>query len=138
MSDLGSSQKQQPLSPHLQIYKPQMTSMLSILHRMTGAANALGLLLFSVWILCLAHDEASYVAFTKFMATPIGQLLLIGWSGSVYYHLCNGIRHLIWDTGRLFKIQDATRAGYAVLLMALCLTAGTWACIYIFHPGVTS
>lgn len=128
--------KPRPLSPHLQVYRPQMTSVLSILHRITGAANAIGLILFSFWIIALSTGPELYTSFTEFMATPFGQLLLIGWSASVYYHMCNGIRHLIWDTGRMFKIQDATRAGYVVLLVAAGLTAGTWLCIYQYHPAV--
>ena len=128
--------KSRPLSPHLQVYRPQLTSMLSILHRITGAANTVGLLLFSAWLITLASDKAAYMAFTEFMAGPIGQFLLIGWSFSVFYHLCNGIRHLIWDTGHLFEIRNAYRAGYAVLLVSASLTAGIWGCIYTFQPGV--
>lgn len=128
--------KSRPLSPHLQVYRPQMTSMLSILHRITGAANMVGLLLFSAWLILLASDKQLYLAFVTFMAGPFGQFLLIGWSASVYYHLCNGIRHLIWDTGRLMSIKGAYRAGYVVLLVTALLTAGTWACIYLYHPGV--
>ena len=127
--------KSRPLSPHLQVYRPQLTSMMSIFHRITGAANTVGLLLFSSWLITLASDKAAYLAFTDFMAGPIGQILLIGWSFSVFYHLCNGIRHLIWDSGYLFKIKNAYRAGYVVLTVSVLMTAAMWACIYDLHTG---
>lgn len=130
------SENQRPLSPHLQVYKPQMTSMLSILHRITGAANTIGLLLFSLWLMTLAFDVEAYNSFVSFMARPLGQFLLIGWSFSVFYHLCNGIRHMVWDTGHLLSLKGAYRAAYVVLFVSIGLTIATWGCIYIYHPGV--
>ncbi len=115
-----------PLSPHLSIYRPQMTSVLSILHRATGLALILGLYGVVWFLVALAHSEAAYVFFVYVAFTPIGQLALLGFLFSLYYHLCNGIRHLIWDTGLLFDIKNATRAGLAVLLTSSLLTVGTW------------
>lgn len=131
-----SENRERPLSPHLQVYSPQLTSVMSILHRITGAANTIGLLLFSAWLIAMAINEKTYMCFVDFMATPFGQVLLIGWSFSVYYHLCNGIRHLFWDAGYLFKLKNAYRAGYTVLAVSFLMTAGMWVCIYTYHPGV--
>jgi succinate dehydrogenase / fumarate reductase cytochrome b subunit len=115
-----------PLSPHLQIYRPQLTSMMSILHRITGAALAAGALMLAWWLVAAAAGEQAYSVFRNFASSPLGLFMLFGWSFSFYYHLFNGIRHLIWDTVRLFKIEDAYRAGYAVLLLTVLATAGTW------------
>lgn len=121
-----------PLSPHLQIYKPQMTSMLSILHRATGVALAIGTLML-VWLLVAAAiGEEAFDVFTSFVGSPIGLFMLFGWSFALFYHMCNGMRHLIWDTGRLFKIENATRAGFIVLLASLILTISVWYCAYNF------
>lgn len=136
MTDSTSPQKQtpkpRPLSPHLQVYKPQMTSVLSILHRITGVANGVGLLILSLWIITLAAGPDIYQKFYDVMASPIGQIALIGWSFSIFYHMFNGIRHLIWDTGRLFNINHATRAGFFVLFATAIVTTGMWVCIYNF------
>lgn len=126
------SKQERPLSPHLQIYRPQMTSVLSILHRMTGAANAGGLILFALWLVAIMYGPELYTPLTMLLSTLVGQIILVGWSFSLFYHLCNGIRHLIWDSGRLFKIRHATLAGYLVLVTAIGLTASLWSCLYIY------
>ena len=118
--------RKRPLSPHLQVYKPQMTSVLSILHRMCGLALAVGTGMI-VWLLFAAADgEEAYDHFMEFCTSPLGKLMIFGWSLAFYYHLSNGIRHLIWDTGRLFKMQNATLAGAFVLFLTAALTAYTW------------
>ena len=118
--------KNRPLSPHLQVYKPQMTSMLSILHRMTGMANTVGLIFVAWWLVTSVMGEEHYDQFIDFITSPLGKFMLFGWTFSVIYHMCNGIRHLIWDTGKLLKIKDATKAGYTVVIVALILTALIW------------
>ena len=123
---MTSPVKNRPLSPHLQVYKPQMTSMLSILHRMTGMANVIGLLFISWWLVAATTGSEQYETFIGFVTSPLGRLMLFGWTFSVIYHMCNGIRHLFWDTGKLFKIKDATKAGYAVVTVAFILTALIW------------
>lgn len=121
-----------PLSPHLQIYKPQMTSTLSILHRATGVALAIGTIML-VWLLVAAAiGEEAFDTFMAFAGSPLGQLMLFGWSFALFYHMCNGIRHLIWDTGRLFKIENAKRGGFVVLIASFLLTASVWYCAYNF------
>lgn len=115
-----------PLSPHLQIYKWQMPMTTSILHRMTGCALAIGTLMV-VWMLASAAcGPEAYSVFTGFAGSIIGRLMLFGWTVALYYHLCNGIRHLTWDTVHLFKIEQAYLAGYAVFAGTIILTILTW------------
>jgi succinate dehydrogenase / fumarate reductase cytochrome b subunit len=123
-----TAQKEKPLSPHLQIYKPQMTSVMSILHRMTGVALAIGTLMVSWALIALASGPSAFEVFTGFAGSPLGLIMLFGWSVALYYHLCNGIRHLFWDMGYLFKLKNAFAAGYGVLIATGILTAATWWC----------
>lgn len=108
-----------------------MTSMLSILHRMTGVALAVGTLMVIWWLLAAATTTDNYDAAMRFAASPLGTFFLFGWSFSLYYHLLNGIRHLIWDTGLLFEMQNATRAGYAVFYGSLAVTLITWGFVFL-------
>ena len=118
--------RERPLSPHLLIYRPQLTSMLSICHRLSGAAMACGSLLAVWWIVGLASG-AEYFAFVQSVATSVpGQVVLFGFSAAVFYHLCNGIRHLFWDFGYGLSLEGVYRGGWAVVIMAFVLTAGLW------------
>ena len=121
-----------PLSPHLQVYKPQMTSVTSILHRATGVALSYGLAVFTWWLVAASLGPEAYGVFTDFAGSKIGLLLMFGWTIAVYYHLANGIRHLIWDTGHLFKLKNAYAAGYFVLFFTVLASFGTWYCILTF------
>jgi succinate dehydrogenase / fumarate reductase cytochrome b subunit len=126
MSANPAPKHERPLSPHLQVYRPQLTSVMSILHRATGAALAVGMAMVLWMLLAAISGEEAWNTFTNFCASPLGQFMLVGWSVSLFYHLCNGIRHLIWDTGYLFKIENAYRAGYVVLLVTLILSVLFW------------
>jgi len=126
-----SLKSDRPLSPHLLIYKPQMTSMLSILHRATGAALALGVTLLAVWVACAAYSAEAYDFFIAACTAPLGLLVLAGISYCYIYHLFNGLRHLFWDSGLLFKIENATLAGYIVFYSSLLVTGALWAVILI-------
>ena len=136
MSETSIEKKARPLSPHLQVYKPQMTSVLSILHRACGIALALGIFLIAAVLVSAAIGEDAYNKVQGFVASPIGLLMLFGWSVALYYHMCNGIRHLFWDVGYLFKIQNAYKAGYVVLLATAILVAATWYCAFNMVGGV--
>jgi succinate dehydrogenase / fumarate reductase, cytochrome b subunit len=114
-----------PLSPHLQIYRPQLTSMLSILHRATGIALAVGALYLAVWVMC-AMSPRSYAAFESFNGSIVGRFVLGGWLFSMFYHLCNGIRHLFWDAGYGFELKDAYRSGWIVVAVSLVATVLSW------------
>jgi succinate dehydrogenase / fumarate reductase, cytochrome b subunit len=115
-----------PLSPHLQIYKPQLTSVLSISHRVTGVALSVGTLLLVAWIAATAKGPDAFAVVSGFMRNPIGLLLLFGWSVSLFYHLANGIRHLFWDAGYGFEIGNAYRSGWVVVGATVVLTVLAW------------
>ena len=112
-----------PLSPHLQVYRPQLTSVLSIMHRMTGLALAAGALMLVWWLFAAAAGAEAYADFRRFAGSWPGQLVLAGWAFSLFYHLCNGIRHLFWDAGRGFGLSTVHASGWAVVAAAVVLTA---------------
>ncbi len=115
-----------PLSPHLSIYRWPITMLLSILHRMTGVAMALGLIVLAAWLTNAAAGPEQYQYFRVLMGSPIGIVLLIGWTLAFFVHLGNGIRHLVWDTGRGFERSQANASAWAVLIVAAVLTAVFW------------
>lgn len=114
--------KERPMSPHLQVYKPQLTSMLSIMHRGSGVFLTLGTPLLICWLAAIAGGPQSYEQFQGFASNWFVSLLLLGWTFAIFYHLCNGIRHLFWDAGKGFEIQDLYKSGWMVLGSALVLT----------------
>ncbi len=120
-----------PLSPHLQIYRWQWTTALSILHRATGIALAAGTLLLVYWLLAAALGPAPYASAQRIVAHWLGQLLLLGWTASLFYHLFNGIRHLIWDAGKGFELKNAYRSGLLVVVATLAATALAWIAAYM-------
>lgn len=119
---------ERPLSPFMfpTWYRFQVTSLLSIVHRLTGIALAVGSILLAWWLVAVAAGGEIFAATHAFIASPIGILMLFGWSAAFFYHLCNGIRHLAWDAGYGFDIRDAYRTGYAVLVATVVLTALAW------------
>jgi succinate dehydrogenase / fumarate reductase cytochrome b subunit len=96
------------------------------LHRLTGIALALGSILLAWWLVSVAAGGELFAATHTFIASPVGTLMLSGWSIAFFYHLCNGVRHLAWDAGYGFEIPDAYRSGYVVLAATVMLTALTW------------
>ena len=123
---------ERPLSPFMFPiwYRFQITSALSILHRLTGIGLAVGSILLAWWLISVAAGGELFEATHRFLISPIGMVLLFLWSFAFFYHLCNGIRHLAWDAGYGFEIRTATRSGYAVLAMTALLTAVVW--LYVF------
>jgi succinate dehydrogenase / fumarate reductase, cytochrome b subunit len=124
-----------PLSPHLQIYRPQITSVLSILHRGTGVLLALGLLGLVAWFVALAAGAEAYETLQNFFSSVVGRLLLLGFSFSLFYHMSNGVRHLFWDCGYGFDVKTAERSGIAVVVMAVLLTGGAWLAACLLSGG---
>ena len=114
-----------PLSPHLQIYKWQLTSVLSIFHRATGIALAVGALYLALWVICATSPHA-YSYFQSFNTSLLGRFVLGGWLFSAFSHLCNGIRHLFWDAGYGFELKDAYRSGWIVVVVSLLATLASW------------
>ena len=120
-----------PLSPHLQIYDPQITSVLSILHRMMGVALAFGAVFLVYWLSAAAYGPDAFARAQSFMGSWFGQLVLLGMSFSLFYHLANGIRHLIWDAGLGFELPMLRVTGIVVVILAFGLTALTWIVAYM-------
>ena len=121
------SAERRPLSPHLQVYRWQITSVLSILHRMTGVALALGMALLAAWLLAAADGPKAFAMVQGLITSPLGLLVLAGFSFALFFHLCNGIRHLFWDFGMGFELSTATASGWSVIAAAVLLTAISWA-----------
>jgi succinate dehydrogenase / fumarate reductase cytochrome b subunit len=115
-----------PLSPHLQVYKPQITSVLSITHRATGIVLSLGVVLLVAWLMAAAAGPEYYAAAQACAGSWLGYLFLFGFSVCLFYHLLNGIRHLFWDAGHGFELETVTRTGWAVLVGTVLLTAIAW------------
>jgi succinate dehydrogenase / fumarate reductase cytochrome b subunit len=111
-----------PLSPHLQIYRWQLTSVLSILHRATGIALAVGVLYLATWVMYAASNPRAYALFQLFNGSIAGRIVLGGWLFSLFYHFCNGIRHLFWDAGMGFELRTAYASGWAVVAASGLLT----------------
>lgn len=120
-----------PLSPHLQIYRWQITMSLSILHRMSGAALAIGTIMLVWWLLAASGDAATYAVFQQFSGSLLGRLMLFGWSVAMFYHLCNGVRHLVWDCGKALTIPEVTRTGILVVIGTVFLTALCWVLVWL-------
>ncbi len=117
---------QRPMSPHLQVYKLPFTARLSILHRATGVVLFIGLLLMIVGMAIAAQGAESWQLLQSFLSSRIGKLLLFGVIFSLYYHLCNGIRHLFWDIGKGLTLKVAQQSGIGVVVVSVILTLATW------------
>ena len=120
------SNTERPLSPHLSIYRWPITMTLSILHRATGVAMSVGLVLLAAWLVSAAAGAEQYTEFTILMSTLVGRLLMIGWSFAFFYHLANGIRHFVWDTGRGFEKHQANASAWFVMIFAVAVTVAFW------------
>ncbi|MGC6529990.1 MAG: succinate dehydrogenase, cytochrome b556 subunit [Candidatus Puniceispirillaceae bacterium] len=123
--------KARPLSPHLQIYRLPLPALLSITHRMTGVILSSGTLLLTIWLVALAGGPDSYAYAMMIVGHPLGQLILFGYSAALFYHMCNGIRHLNWDRGRGLEIESVYRSGKITIALAIGLTALLWAVVYV-------
>ena len=120
-----------PLSPHLQVYRPQLTSMMSIAHRATGVALTTGTIVLAVWIVSLALGADAYAVTSSLLAHPLGQFVLFGYSAALIYHALNGVRHISWDLGFGLTIPQVYRTGHAVLLVTIILTAALWSAVWM-------
>jgi len=115
-----------PLSPHLQVYRPQITSILSIVHRLTGVALVFGALLLAYWLTSAAYGPEEFARAQRFLASWFGQLVLLGMTFALFYHLANGIRHLAWDSGYGFDMGRLRASGWIVVAVSVVLTTITW------------
>ena len=115
-----------PLSPHLQIYRWHISSLLSITHRISGIINLLALILIFFWLIILNLGENNYEFFLLIINSFFGKLILIGFTWSMIFHLLSGIRHLAWDFGYGFEIKSANISGTIVIIFSLALTIIFW------------
>jgi succinate dehydrogenase, cytochrome b556 subunit len=115
-----------PLSPHMQVYKFEWTMALSITHRITGVGLAVGTLLLTWWLVAAATGPDAFARAQKFIGSGLGLLLMFGWTWALFYHLANGIRHLVWDAGYSFELKEAELGGKIVVGASLGLTILAW------------
>ena len=115
-----------PLSPHLQVYRPQLTSILSIMNRMTGIAASIGTLLLVWWLVAAATGPAAFATAQHFIGSPIGLFMLVGWTLSLFYHLFGGLRHLAWDMGYLTDLPSVHLTGWVAVGLTLLSTVLVW------------
>ena len=115
-----------PLSPHLQIYSPLINMMMSIVHRITGAALYFGTIILVVWLLAVATSRGNYDAVTGLMMTPVGLAIMAGYTWALVHHALGGIRHFIWDTGRGFGLGTVKFMSWLTILGSLAITGGIW------------
>lgn len=129
---MARPQDNRPLSPFMlgTYYRFQISSLLSILHRITGVGLAFGLLVFAAWLWAAAYSPDCYASIQAYSNTLLGKIFYFGWTLAFYYHFGNGIRHLNWDRGHGFTIPEATRSGWVVVTFAITMTVFTWAVIY--------
>jgi succinate dehydrogenase / fumarate reductase, cytochrome b subunit len=118
--------RERPLSPHLQVYRWQITMTLSILHRVTGVALVAGAFGLAWWLVAMAFVGEAWNTFNALATSPFGMVLLFGFSACLVYHLCNGIRHLLWDIGWGFEIPQLYASGWTVVALAVVITALIW------------
>ena len=123
---------QRPLSPHLQVYKPQLTSVLSIFHRASGIVLCAGVVAMAIWLIGLAYSPDVFERAAAFYTTWFGQLVFAGFVAAFFYHFCNGIRHLFWDAGRGFELGALYKSGYFVLGAAVVLTGLYLGAFFVF------
>ncbi len=139
MADAAPTPRPRPISPFLfpptGTYRWQITSTLSILHRLTGIALGLGTLMMTWWLLALLGEPEDFAAVQGFLGSWIGILLLVGWTWAIFFHLLNGVRHLVWDTVHGLDLASVYRSGWTVVVLSVLLTAVTWAVGYWLEQG---
>lgn len=121
-----SSACPRPLSPHLQVYRLQLTSVLSIIHRFTGISLSLGTIPLVLWLGATAMGPQAYLTASRWLSSSLGITMMLGWAFCFYFHLANGIRHLFWDMGWGYELKDVYRSGWTVVSVSLGLTLFTF------------
>ena len=127
---MSTPQNSRPLSPHLSIYRWQITNTLSILHRITGFGLTIGLVVLAVWLIAAAWCPDLFATLQGLLGSIVGKLFLFGWTVAFYYHLANGLRHLNWDMGQGFDLSNVTATGIFTLVFTVVLTIATWAIVW--------
>ncbi|NDE90179.1 MAG: succinate dehydrogenase, cytochrome b556 subunit [Alphaproteobacteria bacterium] len=117
-----------PLSPHLQIYRLPLAAITSITHRATGVALSVGAVVLVAWLYAAANSAECFAQFQSILVSPLGLFCMAGWSLALFYHLCAGVRHLVWDAGVGYKKETTNTTNILVIISALILTGAAWAC----------
>lgn len=120
---------ERPLSPHLQIYSPLINMMMSIVHRITGAALYIGTLLLVWWLIAAATGPAYFAFVSKLLGHPLGLVVLVGYTWALVHHMLGGVRHFIWDTGRGFDLKTVNLLCWGSLAASISITAAIWALV---------
>jgi len=121
-----SSQSNRPLSPHLQIYRWQISMLTSIAHRASGIVLSVGSVFLAIWLIAAANGPDAYASVNGIAASWFGQLIMFLWSFALFYHLCNGVRHLVWDVGVGLDLETARLTGFVAIGVAAALTIFVW------------
>ena len=127
---VNAMKKPRPLSPHLQIYRLPLPALMSISHRLSGVVLSTGTVLVAVWLMMLAAGEISFELAQSVVGHPLGQLVLFGYTGALFYHACNGVRHLFWDAVIGVNIPAIYASGRVAIALAVVLTGLFWLVIY--------
>ena len=122
--------KPRPLSPHLQVYRLPLPALMSISHRASGVVMSTGTVLVALWLVMLAAGENTFNIAQQFVSHPVGKLVMFGYSMALFYHACNGIRHLFWDAVIGLDIPSIYRTGYLTIFLAILFTLTFWLFIY--------
>jgi len=126
MTDTPAAKRQRPLSPHLQVYRLPLPALTSIAHRITGVGLTVGTLLLVWWLAAAAAGPEAYATASGFIASPIGLVLMFGWTAALWYHLLNGLRHLIWDGAKMLTLEQSYSSAKLVIGGAVVATLATW------------
>lgn len=129
------SSDQRPVSPNIQIYRPQLTSVLSFANRLTGIALSLGAVVLVIWLMAAASGPAAFARVQGWLGSWLGLLLLFGMTLAFFLHLCGGIRHLVWDTVRGFELRQIYASGWLVVGASVALTVITWIVALLVGSG---
>jgi succinate dehydrogenase / fumarate reductase cytochrome b subunit len=126
MTDTPAAKRQRPLSPHLQVYRLPLPALTSIAHRITGVGLTVGTLLLVWWLAAAAAGPEAFATASGFIASPIGLVLMFGWTAALWYHLLNGLRHLIWDGAKMLTLEQSYSSAKLVIGGAVVATVLTW------------
>jgi succinate dehydrogenase / fumarate reductase, cytochrome b subunit len=126
MTDNFSAKRNRPLSPHIQIYRPQLTSVLSIANRMTGVALSFCAVALVIWLVAAAAGPHAYAIVQRILTSWVGQIILFGCTFAFFLHFCGGIRHLVWDAGYGFELETIYASGWMVVVASVTLTVIAW------------
>ena len=128
------AERSRPKSPNIQIYRPQLTSVLSIANRITGVVSSLAAIGLVVWLLAAAAGPQAYAVVQGVLTSMVGQVVLFGATFAFFLHLCGGIRHLVWDAGYGFDLGAIYASGWAVIAVSVALTLAAWI-VALFMAG---